>query len=185
MNGYQAGRQFLIILLSSLLIPAIALAVPDDFWSHWGDGKAEITSYQLEIPQYREPRKGQAVLIFVTEDFRADKQVKIESSNAAKTPVLKLNNVRDFRTGAYPYHTMLSSFAPLAKWDLGTSSLPMKLSLSTIEWCGNFYSQLNTRKDDFNFTRHSYFELEADSTLSIKKHQDGIFEDNLHRSCRY
>ena len=172
MNGYQTGRAILILVLSLFLVPGIALALPDNYWSHWGDGKAEITSYELEIPHYREPRKGQAVLIYVTEDFRADKQVKIESSNAAKTPVLKLNNVRDFKTGAYPYHTMLSSFSPLAKWELGDSTLPMKLSLSTIEWCGNFYSQLNTQEDDFRLTRHSYFEQEADSVFSIKKHQE-------------
>jgi len=45
----------------------------DDYWYQ---GKAEISSYQLEQARYSDVHPGEAVLVFVTEDFLTDKQVK-------------------------------------------------------------------------------------------------------------
>ena len=35
------------------------------FWKTWGDGQAELTSYELIYPRYGAPRKGTAVAITV------------------------------------------------------------------------------------------------------------------------
>ncbi len=56
-----------LLCLSGLEVGAAADA--DEFWSHWGDGKAELDGYALTQPRYGELREGTAVLIFVTEDF--------------------------------------------------------------------------------------------------------------------
>ena len=64
----------------------------NDFNDYWYAGKAEITRYELQQARYGELRKGDAVLIFVTEDFLTDKQVKYEFGDSGKaTSVLKLN----------------------------------------------------------------------------------------------
>jgi len=38
-----------------------------DFWSRWGDGKAEISGYRIETNRYGEMREGTVALIYVTE----------------------------------------------------------------------------------------------------------------------
>ena len=39
-----------------------------DFKAYWFDGTAEISSYKLIQSRYGDPREGEAVLIYVTED---------------------------------------------------------------------------------------------------------------------
>jgi hypothetical protein len=41
----------------------------DPFNEYWYQGKAEITSYDLQQARYGENREGSAVLVFVSEDF--------------------------------------------------------------------------------------------------------------------
>ena len=55
--------------LVALAVCHASAARADDFWKHWGDGKAELDRYALTQPRYGELRQGTAVLIFVTEDF--------------------------------------------------------------------------------------------------------------------
>ena len=50
-----------------------------DFYDYWYGGKAEISSYKLEQARYGEMREGSAVLVFVTEDFLPDEQVKADN----------------------------------------------------------------------------------------------------------
>ena len=83
-----------------------------EFKEYWYSGEAEITSYKLEQARYGELREGKAVLIFVTEPFLADKQVKANRSNPENIPVLKLNSTKKYLTGIYPYSIMSSSFYP-------------------------------------------------------------------------
>ena len=70
----------LLILFIIYLINPLLLQAEEEFSNYWYDGKAEISSYQLEIPRYREDREGTATLIYVTENFLAESQVKLESS---------------------------------------------------------------------------------------------------------
>ena len=43
----------------------------DGFWSHWGDGRAEVVGYKLTQPRYGEPRAGEAVRARRRVDARA------------------------------------------------------------------------------------------------------------------
>lgn len=138
-------------------------AVSQAFKDYWYDGQAEITSYNLEQARYGELRNGTAALIFVTEDFLPDIQVKADNQNETNISVLKLNATKKFTTGIYPYSVMTSTFDPVA-----LEHHALKVSQSTQEWCGHVYTQLNNR-DTFEIWGHSYFEKEADRQLSIEK----------------
>ena len=134
-----------------------------EFKEYWYAGTAEITSYELEQARYGEIRTGKAVMIYVTEPFLKDKQVKADNASPDNVPVLKLNATKNYLTGIYPYSIMTSSFYPV--YD---NQHALKVSFSSQEWCGHVYAQINN-KEDFQVTSHSYFESEADQDFSLKK----------------
>ncbi len=134
-----------------------------NFKEYWYSNKAEITSYKLNQSRYGEQREGSVALIFVTEDFLTDSQVKANKKGNNTTPVLKLNVVKKFITGIYPYSVMQSTFLPLE-----TESHALKISFSSQEWCGQIYAQLNNRQQ-YEITSHSYFQGEADETNTLPK----------------
>ena len=95
-------------------VAAAAPAVAQDFWAHWGDGKAELNGYRIVQPRYGEKRDGTGVLIFVTEEMSDSLRVKADAGKhppADVYPVLKLNDVLHFQTGIYDYSVMTSAFA--------------------------------------------------------------------------
>jgi len=139
------------------------LQLSEDFQDYWYSGNAEITSYKLEQARYGEIRKGNAVLIYVTEDFLPEEQVKANNKDENNISVLKLNATKNFNTGIYPYSIMQSSFYPL-----NGEEHALKVSASIQEWCGQVYMQLNKR-ENFEITSHSYFANEADEELEIEK----------------
>ena len=59
--------------------PAPSPTTTEAFRAYWFGGKAELNTYRLEQAHYGATFPGEAVLVFVTEDFRVDKQVKSES----------------------------------------------------------------------------------------------------------
>ena len=141
-----------------------------DFKTYWFDGTAEISSFELVQTRYGEPRNGQAVLIYVTEDFLTGIQVKANQKSKNSKTVLKLNRTKNFVTGIYPYSIMNSSFTYLNDND------PLvKITTSIQEWCGQTYLQLN-KKNRLNIKSHSYFEEEADQKINLK---NGLTEDEL------
>ena len=150
-------------------------SLSEEFKKYWYAGDAEITSYELEQARYGEIRTGKSVLIYVTEPFLAEKQVKADRNNPSNIPVLKLNATKKYLTGIYPYSIMSSTFYPV--YD---NQHAIKTSLSVQEWCGHVYSQINNR-EKFEFTSHSYFESEADQNLSIDKN---ILENELWTKIR-
>src|SRR6266851_2205386 len=85
----------------------------EEFWKRWGDGKGEVSGYDLTFPRYGELREGAAVVVFVTETFSTWARVKSDPGKHPKSdefPVLKLNLVQDFPTGIYDYNLMTSAF---------------------------------------------------------------------------
>jgi hypothetical protein len=134
-----------------------------EFNDYWYTGEAEITSYKLEQARYGEIRDGKAVLVFVTEDFLPEVQVKADNYSKNNTPVLKLNTTKNFNTGIYPYSIMQSTFYPVTN-----NQHALKISASVQEWCGHVYSQLNNR-ETFEVRSHSYFQSEADQSFSLEK----------------
>ncbi|KKM18416.1 hypothetical protein LCGC14_1665880, partial [marine sediment metagenome] len=135
----------------------------ETFKSYWYAGDAEITSYQLQQARYGETRDGKAVLIYVTEPFLPEAQVKADESHPDNVPVLKLNTTKNYLTGIYPYSIMTSSFYPVHD-----NQHAIKLSFSAQEWCGQVYAQLNNR-EQFDVMSHSYFESEGDQNLQLEK----------------
>lgn len=142
--------------------------ISGEFKNYWYAGKAEVGSYNLTQSRYGEDRVGKAMMIFVTEDFSNSKQVKLDDPDKAgtdKVSVLKLNMTRNFVTGIYPYSMMLSAFTPVER---NRNPHTLKLSMSSQEWCGQAYSQLNLRHKNYIISNHSYFENEADEELNLK-----------------
>ena len=146
-----------------------------DFKDYWYSGEAELTSYKLEQARYGEIRNGEAVLIYVTEDFLPNKQVKADNRNPENISVLKLNATKKFNTGIYPYSIMQSTFYPVANNDHA-----IKVTNSVQEWCGHVYTQLNNR-EQFEIMSHSYFENEADEHFNLDK---TVLENELWTQLR-
>ncbi len=144
-----------------LVKPATKLS--QEFKDYWYAGEAEITSYKLEQARYGEMRDGTAVLVFVTEDFLPEAQVKADNYSESNIPVLKLNATKKFNTGIYPYSIMQSIFYPVAN-----NEHAIKVTASVQEWCGHVYTQINNR-DNFEVMSHSYFQSEADQSFNIEK----------------
>lgn len=152
-----------------------AAPLTQEFKDYWYAGEAEISSYKLKQARYGELREGQAVLIYVTEDFLPEIQVKADNQSDNNIPVLKLNATKNFNTGIYPYSIMQSTFYPVAN-----NQHALKISSSMQEWCGHVYAQLNN-KDKFNIMSHSYFEGEADENFELDK---TILENELWPQLR-
>ncbi len=152
-------------------------ASADDFWAHWGDGKAELNGYRLTQPRYGALREGTGILIYVTEEMSDSRRVKADPGKHPRSdvyPVLKLNAIRDFQTGIYDYNVMTSVFARVAPgWPLA------KLSFSSQEWCGHVWHQLIPRGGRIGGVSHSYFDGEADGKDDLELAPDGVFEDAL------
>lgn len=148
-----------------------------EFDAYWYAGDAEISRYELSQARYGELRTGEAVLIFVTEDFRTDRQVKYEGGDRKNVvPILKMNATKKFSTGLYPYSIMSSVFTPIEN-----NTQTIKVSASSQEWCGHTYAQLNTEKNKYKFTGHSYFDSEADQDINLPQ---VTLEDELWTSLR-
>lgn len=146
-------------MLIMLLIPCWLIA--GTFENYWYQG-AEISTYDLSQYRYGEIHKGTAVLIYVTENFLKDQQVKHEyGSKENAVPILKLNKTRNFLTGIYPYSTMTSIFHPV-EGDLK----PLKVNASIQEWCGHTWLQMNHR-DGWYISSYSYFQKAGDQFLNL------------------
>ncbi|MFN7142786.1 MAG: hypothetical protein ACK4YP_03350, partial [Myxococcota bacterium] len=156
--------------------------VSSAFWAHWGDGKAEIASYDLVQPRYGAPREGTAVLIFVTEDFSWSERVKADPGQHPERdlrPVIKLNQMRDFQTGIYPYHVMTSVFARLGAGDGMDVWDPIKITFSAQEWCGNVYDELTMGPRTAHLTAHTYFDGDTRPPSTYAVPTDVVYGDAL------
>jgi hypothetical protein len=170
-----------VLVITGMLagLGGTAPARADEFWTHWGDGKAELSGFALTQPRYGHLRQGTAVMIFVTEDFVESTRVKAEKEHPKSDvhPVLKLNVVRDFQTGIYDYNVMTSTFArtefkPDAPWPVD------KTSFSSQEWCGHVFMQWIPRNGRLEGVVHSYFDGEEGApTLPLPP--GGVLEDEV------
>jgi len=114
------------------------------------------------------------VLIFVTEEFLINKQIKSEQGKMpGAISVLKLNFNRKFNTGIYPYSVMSSIFTPVERQSYPQS---MKVTTSIQEWCGHTFTQLNFRENRYHVWLRSYFMDEADQQYLIEPAQ---LEDDI------
>jgi len=158
---------------------AASSQAPDGFWEHWGDGRAELAGYRLTQSRYGQLRRGEAVLVVVTETFTHGQRVKSDGGHADEYPVIKLNEVRDFQTGIYDYNLMTSSFLRLD--GALPRGVPTKVSMSMQEWCGHAYDQLLIDEDGRGMARtaHSYFDGEGDRAEELGLPEGVLFADAL------
>ncbi len=139
-------------------------SLPDEFSKYWYAGKAELNHFDLSQIRYGEKRQGEAVLIYVTEDFLTEEQVKREFSDAKSVSVLKLNYLKKFITGIYDYSIMTSIFTPI---EFRKHPATLKLTFSSQDWCGQSFAQMNMRNGKLNYEQRSYFQAEGDISESI------------------
>ena len=144
---------------------AIDGKVSDEFAEQWYAGSAEVSSYSLTQARYGEMHEGKAVLIFVTEDFSKSKHVKLDGEGDGVS-IMKLNMMKKFNTGIYPYSMMNSVFTPV---NIKKYPNSFKVTTSSQEWCGHTFTQLNLKKDGFQFLGRSYFESEGDVEMKLDK----------------
>ena len=170
----------LTVLAALGFVPPVVAQAPD-FYAHWADGRAEISSYRVVQPRYGEAREGYGVLIFVTEDLNRNTYVKVESPTpqAERVYVLKLNNVLKFTTGIYDYSVMTSVFSAVEGLD-GTRPFElMKVNLSSQEWCGHVFDEIRADDGKLRGALNSYFEREGLRTYSLDVADGFMCEDHL------
>ncbi len=149
------------------------------FSDYWYAGLAELNHYHLSQARYGELREGDAILVFVTEEFLTKKQVKNEGSDSKNTTtVLKTNYLKKFNTGIYDYSIMSSIFTPI---DKNNYPRTFKVSTSTQEWCGQTFLQLNQSKNRYNYAGYSYFMSEGDDKGTV---ENVLLEDELFNRIR-
>lgn len=142
-----------------------SLNLSEEFKNYWYAGEAEISYYELSMSRYGENREGEMYLIFVTEDFNTELQVKTEREINSAESHFKLNWHQNFTTGIYDYAIMQSTFKSLA-----TDKNASKVVSSIQEWCGQSYLQLNLKEKDYHVSLHSYFEALNDDYFVINDH---------------
>jgi len=184
-------REVAAVALIVATVAAIANGIPGaagragaagapTFESHWQDGKAELAGYRYHVTRYGEPRTGRAVMITVTEPFRASKRVKANDPNENPSDTfeaLKLNLVRDFQTGIYDYNTMVSAFCRSRDFS------PVKVSFTAAEWCGHVYEEIAFEPHRVTDLVRSYFEDES-ASRSLEWKKGGVAEDLLFVKLR-
>ena len=157
----------------------LQLSNTQEFTKYWFVNKAEINSYDLEQAQYGKLNKGEAIMVFVSEDFRLDKQVKLESDAKEKAiTVLKLNFIKKFITGIYDYSMYTSVFTPV---QTNTFPATLKVTNTNQEWCGQSFMQLNYHQNGYQLLGKSYFEEEVSEECHIDY---AILEDELWTKIR-
>jgi hypothetical protein len=151
----------------------------DEFNAYWYSGQAEITTYTLEQARYGGTHPGKSILVFVTEDFNTDKQVKRElTTGDSYTSVLKLNKIDRFITGIYDYSLMLSTFTPIRSDDHPHC---LKTTLTAQDWCGQSTMQLNKQDIGYRAQIRSYFEMEGDMDVDLG---EAVLEDEIWTHAR-
>lgn len=163
------------------LIALLGTGAASPLWSV--PAEAEISSYKTVQPRYGEPRVGETVLVYVSEDLNRDTRIKVE--DYAKTQpgqrlrVLKLNRSLHFSTGIYDYAVMTSVFSALQPGFCDGILCPAKISITVSEWCGNFYEQILPDSGGAKRIMHSYFEAEGDTEDYMAAPSPNLYEDAL------
>lgn len=146
---------------------------------YWYQGKAEISRYALQQNRYQDIHPGEVVMIFVTEDFLTDRQVKNDHyKNPNSIPILKNNIVKNFTTGVYKYSIMSSVFTPVNQQkELNT----LKVTTTSQDWCGHTFMQVNFKEGRYHAQIRSYFETEGDQDIQV---EGVVLEEELYNRIR-
>ncbi|MFB6263847.1 MAG: hypothetical protein ABEL76_09530 [Bradymonadaceae bacterium] len=155
------------------------------FWDHWGDGRAELSSYTGKVSRYGELREARAVLVYVTEPHDRRRWIKDDDvADEHRVEVLKLNRSIKFQTGVYPYSVLISTFSPVADWGREHRFQPTKISMTAQEWCGQVFHALWPGPARMLNALHSYFASEGDRRRVEEIPKGALFEDALFVQLR-
>lgn len=153
-----------------------------EFWETWGDGYAEVSTYEMLMPRYGEPREGESIMIFVSETLSERQRVKADPGKNPKSdefPAMKLNWQKNFQTGIYDYSEMLSSFLGLGPIAGRPEGVLAKASFSRQEWCGHMFAQALYDASRIRVSGTSYFDGDSDLTQQLDLPKESISEDGL------
>ena len=169
---YKLKKSILLFSLFALACSAEKQISKPSFKQYWYEQGAEINRFELKQMRYGEKRQAEMTMIFVTEPLNTTRQVKSDvPSGKNVVSGFKLNVMRKFNTGVYPYSTMTSVFT-----EMDSPLNPMKITFSAQEWCGMVYHQLNQKGGKWLSRHYSYFETEGDQekTLNLVFVEDGL-----------
>lgn len=174
------NTRWIYILLLSYLISVPAWAA-DEFHRLWYDGNAEISVYDLNENRYNETRDGRRIMVFVTEPIRRTTLIKPDAllPEDERVDVLKLNDIRKFKTGIYDYSILTSVFSPVNRYEGAPAMRALKVSFGGQEWCGNVFEILKRTAKGIHTELYSYFESDGEPDTMLAASDDVIFEDNL------
>ncbi|GAB4373456.1 MAG: hypothetical protein OHK0021_15610 [Bryobacter sp.] len=162
--------------------PTPPIAFGKDFWETWGDGHAEISTYEFVIPRYGEPRQGESILIFVPETHLEATRVKNENPRPRPGDVFSAMKIvwqRNFQTGIYDYSEMLTGFLGLAPSGGRRSGELSALMFSRQEWCGQSFTKAVFHPQEIRVSGASYFEGESDLSQTLETKPEAMSEDGL------
>ena len=165
--------------ITGVLLLGAAPVAAVDFYAHWGDGKAEISSYEVVQPRYGALRHGYGVMIFVTESLQRQTFIKVESPTpeADQFYALKLNHILKFATGIYDYSVMTSVFSQVAG---GRHPFELRrISFSAQEWCGQVFDEALFSGGQIKGQISSYFASEGRGPYQLKQPEHFESEDHL------
>lgn len=149
------------------------------FWSTWGDGAAELSSYRGTVSRYGAPRPAEQVLVYVTEPLDRATSIKDdEAPRERRVQVLKLNSMLRFQTGIYPYSVMTSVFAPVDSY-FSERFAPVKITTTAQEWCGHVFAGVWPGSDRFFARGLSYFASEGERDETVEVPEGALYEDAL------
>lgn len=170
-----------LLYIKGVILLIVAFAFADRFESFWYDGKAEISTYEITEMRYGEPRKGIRIMVFVTEPMRLSTHIKPDYQLPPDSivKVIKLNDIRKFKTGVYDYSIMTSVFTSVDSKKNIPEMSTMKISFTSQEWCGNVFETLKRDKSGFTGSLKSYFESEGEQNYQFPINKKIDTEDNL------
>tara|TARA_B100000902_G_C27235635_1_gene877252 strand:- start:390 stop:1289 length:900 start_codon:yes stop_codon:yes gene_type:complete len=168
-----------IIFILTFLVCFSGISYSADFYSHWGDGRAEISSYNIDMRRYNQMRNGNSVLIFVTEDINKETFIKVESpvSKDDRMYVMKLNQIIRFNTGIYDYSVMSSIFSEVdgGNWPFSLR----KVTNSIQDWCGHIFDEVMVGSNYVEGRINSYFERDGVSFYTLPVSSNFVSGDGL------
>jgi hypothetical protein len=143
--------------------------------SVWFDGLAEVSVYEATRDRYGVPRRFEARLIVVSEEFDPVTLVKSDRPRAEGVlPVLKVHLMYDVPTEPYSYHFASSVFVdrrdPFVAW---------KLTATANEWCGITTHHLSLGTRPARLQWHSYFDGEGDADVALDWPAQAVTEEQL------
>ncbi len=131
--------------------------------TYWDDGLSEICFYDATDVIYDKTRSYTRVHLTNREWFDEVAGVKVETDLERHTPVLKLNIAEEIPTENYNYRYLTMIFARR------DTLRPLKMVVSSQEWCGATFKHLRWLGDDLAVKSFSYFPGEGDAETTLPR----------------